>query len=162
MRTLTRYACLLISLGFCGCRTSAPSELIGITKADLINRLGEPSQVAGETHEYPGLSVVMHRDKVIQYVVKQGSTRQTPAGVRIGTPLSDVTRLYGAYESEEDVEKWFAGDESGVLYHHGKFNKYKINYPEEHLVFMFDGKKCVESIWVGFPPRKAEEPQPIK
>jgi len=156
MRTLTRYACLLISLGFCGCRTSAPTELIGITRADLIARLGEPSQITGVTYEYPGLSVMVRRDKVVQYAITRESTRQTPAGIRIGTPLSDVTRLHGAYESEENVEKWFAGDEPSVLYHHEKYNKYKINYPEEHLIFMFDEKKCVESIWVGFPPRKAK------
>lgn len=152
----------LISTVKKGSTASAPSELIGITKADLTRQLGEPSQVAGSTYEYPdhGLSVMVKDDRVIQYIIKRGSTRHTSAGVSIGTPLSDITGLYGAYESEEDVEKWFAGDESGVLYHHGKYNKYKINYPEEHLTFIFDKNKRVESIWVGFPPHRAKEPQP--
>ena len=165
MKILTKYICfsLLIALGFCGCRTSTPNELIGITKADLVGWLGEPSQVIGSTYEYPdhGLGVVVKDDRVIQYMIKRGSDRQTPLGVKIGTPMSEVTKMYGAYESEENVEKWFAGDEAGVLYHHEKHDKYKINYPEEHLIFMFDKNKSVESIWVGFPPHGAKEPQPV-
>jgi len=164
MKQVIRYTCviLLVSLGLCSCQTSAPCDLIGIARVDLIKQLGEPSQIVSSTHEYPdqGLSVIVHDEKVIQYVIKQGSNRQSPLGVKIGTPMTEVTRLYGDYKTEEGVEKWFAGDAPHVLYHHGEYDKYKINYPEKGLIFMFDKKKCVESIWVGFPPRKSTEPQP--
>ena len=149
---------LLISLGLCGCRTSAPTELIGITRAELIAQLGEPTQIVDATHEYPdqGLSVIVLDEKVIQYTIKQGSNRQTPLGVKIGTPMTEVTRLYGNYTAEEEVEKWFTGDAPHVLYHHGEFDKYKINYPDKNLIFIFDEKKLVESIWFGFPPTNSK------
>ena len=160
MKTLARYTSisLLVSLGLCGCRTSAPTELIGISRTELISQLGEPSQIVDATHEYPdqGLSVIVLDEKVIQYVIKRDSNRQTPLGVKIGTPVTEVTKLYGNYTAEEEVEKWFTGEAPHVLYHHGESDKYKINYPEEHLIFMFDKNKRVDSIWVGFPPHRAK------
>ena len=145
------------------CTTPEQTDLIGMTKSDLSKELGEPSQIVRSTHEYPdqGLSVMVHGEKVIQYIIKRGSNRQTPLGGTIGTPMTEVTKLYGNYTAEEEVEKWFTGDAPHVLYHHGEYDKYKINYPKEHLIFMFDKNKRVESIWVGFPPHGAKEPQPI-
>jgi hypothetical protein len=166
MKSAIKYMCLilLVSLGVCSCRNSAPRDLIGISRADLITKLGEPSQIVNATYEYPdqGLSVIVLDEKVLQYVIKRGSGRQTDLGVKIGTPMSEVTSLYGEYKKEEEVKKWFAGDEPDVLYHHAQNDKYKINYPGRNLTFMFDGNKNVEAIWVGFPPRNTEGPQPIK
>lgn len=140
------------------CTTPEQTDLIGMTKSDLSKELGEPRQIVHSTHEYPdqGLSVTVLDEKVIQYIIKQGSNRQTPLGVKVGTPMAEVTKLYGNYTAEEEVEKWFTGDAPHVLYHHDEYDKYKINYPDKNLIFMFDEKKCVESIWFGFPPPKSK------
>jgi hypothetical protein len=165
MKSAIRYTCLIlfVSLGVCSCRTSAPCDLIGISRANLITKLGEPSQIVNTTYEYPdqGLSVIIHEGKVLQYVIKKGSERQTPLGVGIGDPISKVAELYGNYKTQEEVTKWFAGDEPHVLYHHGEFSKYKLNYPDSKLIFMFDKDKNVESIWFGFPAGN-KKPQPKK
>ena len=157
MKRIVRYSCLilLVSMGLCSCRQDVPRQasLIGMTKSDLSKELGEPNQIVDATHEYPdqGLSVIIHDEKVLQYVIKRGSDLQTDLGVKIGMPISEVNKLYGDYKTEEEVEKWFTGDAPHVLYHHGEYDKYKINYPDKNLIFMFDEKKRVESIWFGFP-----------
>ncbi len=142
MKPAIRYTCLILflSLGVCSCRTSAPRDLVGISRADLITQLGEPSQIVNATHEYPdqGLSVIVLDEKVLQYVIQRGSDRQTALGVKIGTPMSEVTNLYGEYKKEEEVKKWFVGDAPNVLYHHAQNDKYKINYPGRNLTFTFD------------------------
>ncbi len=165
-RILCHTTLVLLGLLTCSsCQHFRPSasELIGTTKEDLIVQLGEPDTIVHSTHAYPsrGLSVIIHDDKVLQYIIKNGSDRQTPLGVGIGDPISKVTERYGKYKTQQEVVKWFAGDEPHVLYHHGEFNKYKLNYPDSKLIFMFDEDKNVESIWFGFPAGN-KKPQPKK
>ena len=155
-RILRHTSLILLALLTCSScqhfRSPAP-ELIGTTKADLITQLGVPDKIVRSTHEYPslGLSVMIHDDKVLQYIVKKGSARRTPLGIGIGDPISKVAELYGEYKTQQEVTKWFAGDAAHVLYHHGKHNKYKLNYPDSKLIFMFDKDKKVEEMWFGFP-----------
>ena len=131
-------------------------RLIGASKTEVLSRYGQPSQILGpeqgyQTYEYPdGLGIVIRQGKVVQYISKSDSRYKTDKGIRIGSSLADVTRAYGAYTSTEEVGQWFAGDKQKVLYHHPEFDRYKINYAESDVLFMFDKDKKVESIWVGY------------
>lgn len=143
---------------------SPAAGLLGISQSDLVSKRGTPQQILGptdgfQTYEYPdGLAAVVHQGKVVQCIARKPSTYQTDKGIGLGADLSDVTRAYGQYTSTENVEQWFGGNKQKVLYRHPKFDRYKINYAESDLVFMFDQNKKVESIWVGYIfPRESPE-----
>ena len=131
-------------------------SLLGMPKTEVLSRFGKPEKILGpehgyQTYEYPdGLGIVIHDGKVVQYVAKGTSTYRTDKGIRIGSEAGDVTEAYGNYTATEDVEEWFGGRKQKVLYHHPKFNRYKINYAESDVIFVLDGDKKVESIWVGY------------
>jgi hypothetical protein len=152
------FTIVLASVALLSSCTTLPgsTNLIGRPKAEAVKQLGKPASIAGpesgyQTYEYPerGLSVVFQDGKVVQTVLN-GSSEKTTLGVGIGTPMPQVTKVYGNYKREEEVKKWFGGNVPHVLYHHKEFNKYKINYPEQDLIFMFDGDKKVERITVGY------------
>jgi hypothetical protein len=132
--------------------------LIGLSKAEALKRLGEPETISGpeegyQTYEYPTryqLSVVFHGGKLNQYVVRPNSKAKTARGIQVGSHLGAVTKEYGDFAREEEVREWFAGSEARVLYHHAEFKKFKLNCPQADLIFMFDGERAVEWIWVGF------------
>jgi hypothetical protein len=131
-------------------------QLLGISKADLLSQYGPPKQILGpeegyQTYEYPdGLGVVIHKDKIVQYVAKRPSGYVTDKGIKLGSDISNVTKAYGDFIDTEEVDQWLVGNKQRTLYHHPKHDGYKINYAESDLVFMFDKNKKVESIWVGY------------
>jgi hypothetical protein len=131
-------------------------RLLGLPKTELLSQYGAPKQILGpedgyQTYEYPnGLSVVIRQGKVVQYVAKDNSGYKTETGIGLGSDIGAVTKVYGDYTGTEEVEQWFGGRKQNVLYHHPKYDRFKINYAERDVIFMFDGNKKVESIWVGY------------
>ena len=151
----------------CGRRPAGPPALIGHSKPDALSSLGKPTLVQGpengyQTYHYAerGLDVVFHDGKVVQYGIRTNCTLKTDKGIGIGADISEVTRAYGQYKRAEQVTEWFGGKVARVLYHHKEFNRYKINYPDSDLIFLFDGNKKVENITVGyiFPVEKDTDP----
>ncbi len=150
-----------------GSTTSDSPPLIGQSKLDALSDLGTPTLVGGpedgyQTYHYAGrgLDVVFNDGKIVQYAIRTNCTLKTDTGVGIGADMSEVTRAYGQYKRTEEVTEWFGGNVSRVLYHHKEFDRYKINYPDSDLIFMFDCSKKVELIMVGyiFPVEKDTEP----
>lgn len=140
-----------------GCTTGDSPPLIGQSKLDALHDLGKPTLVQGpeagyQTYHYAerGLDVVFNNGKIVQYTIRGNCTLKTDAGVGIGADISEVTRAYGQYKRTEEVAVWFGGNVSRVLYHHEEFDKYKINYPDRDLIFIFDRNKKVELIMVGY------------
>ena len=143
------------------------AHLIGLPKDDALNKLGKPSLIEGpeagcQTYEYTnsGLSVVFAHNKVVQFMIGTGSSEKTSLGIGIGATMPEVTKLYGDYTREEEVQEWFGGNVPRVLYHHRQTDRYKINYPEKDLLFQFDKDKRVEVIVVGyiFPVEQDKKP----
>jgi hypothetical protein len=137
--------------------------LIGLPKEEALKLLGDPDQTLGpeegyQTYDYAKthqFSVVFHAGKLVQYVIGGDSKARTSKGVELGSHVSKVTKAYGDFTREEDVTEWFGGSDPRVLYHHAEFNKFKINYQQPDLIFMFDAERAVELIWVGFPQGEA-------
>ena len=136
-------------------------NLLGVDLAAVIGKWGQPGSVAGpktglQTWEYPepGLSIVFKEGKVVHYIAKNAKTYQTGKGLSIGSTLTEVTDKFGETTRKVMVEKWFAGNEQKVLYHHPGYDKYKINYHDHDVIFRFDKDQKVESIGVGYIYKK--------
>lgn len=117
MKLLSSYA-IAASLWICSCALAEMSDnlpLLGISKEELVSRYGQPKNILGpatgyQTYEYPkGLAVVVHDQKVVQYVAKGVSDYRTEKGIRIGSDISDVVAQYGNYTSTEKAADWFSG-----------------------------------------------------
>lgn len=94
-----------------------------------------------------GLAVYFIDGRVAYWIVKPNSTLLTPKNIGIGSHMEAVIEAYGNWDSEQTVSTWFAGEKARTLYHHPEFDKYKLNYPDEGLVFIFDKEKNVELIY---------------
>ena len=160
-KTIHYTAVVLVMAAFllagCGQPSTGTRSLLGRDKANALDELGEPSKILGpaegyQTYHYAkrGLGVVFHDNTVVQYVIRTNSSLKTEMGIGIGADISDVTGSYGQYKRTEEVTEWFGGNAPKVLYHHKQLNRYKINYPDSDLIFMFDGNKKVEMITVGY------------
>ena len=140
-------------------------SLIGLPKDEALRRLGAPEEIAGpedgyQTYDYPKrhqLAVVFYEGKLVQYMVRADSKARTTKDVTMGAHLAAVTAKYGDFSREEDVTEWFAGDEGKVLYHHAEFKRFKLNYTDADILFMFDDDRNVNVFWVGFFSSKARE-----
>jgi hypothetical protein len=93
-------------------------------------------------------------------MVRADSKAKTANGLTMGAHLAAVTAKYGDYSREEDVTEWFGGDEAKVLYHHAEFKKFKLNYTDSDILFMFDDNRNVDVFWVGFFSSKARHAAP--
>ncbi len=135
-------------------------SLLGMTAPQVVALLGKPAG-AGDSLEdasrldysAQGLVLSLRNGAVRMWTATKGCKLQTLEGVGIASGLEAVAGAYGKWDRQEDVEKWFAGDDPNVLYHHAKYERYKLNYPSRGLVVIFDSKRQAEVIY-GQAPRK--------
>lgn len=159
MKAKPLYVALIISLLPCapvfGGATDTLS-LLGLSKSDLIRKYGAPVRILGpedgyQTYEYSdGLGIVVHQGTVVQYVAKAHSDFKTDKGISLGSHIGEVTRAYGDYTDTQEVKQWFGGGKQRILYHHPAYDRYKLNYFDSDVIFLFDRSQQVESIWVGY------------
>ncbi len=149
---------LLVALLSVSSILNAELPILGASQRKTIRSFGSPDQILGpkngiQTYEYStrGIAIVFKNHHVYQYIIKKNNSYfTTTKGISIGSSLSTVTDKYGQTKETINVEKWFTGYLPKVLYHHPKYNKYKINYPNHNLFFQFNKNKNVERIVFGF------------
>lgn len=132
-------------------------DLVGVSGSELVRKYGEPSQiqklgVGAYQYDYSdklGMVFIIGGEKVQYWIVSGKSKFRTVDQIGIGSSISELKELYGAWEKEEIVAKWFAGSEQNVLYHHQEFHKYKLNYPDKGYIFILGSEKKVEMFYAG-------------
>lgn len=128
-------------------------SIIGATKDEIINILGQPEQeTANELvyHKKYGYQFAFLPDsyKIYGYTIFSNKKVATVKGISIGDSIKKVVSKYGKYAKEEESPTYFSGDELNVLYHNKQYDLYKILY-EDKISFFFNTNKKVQHIFIG-------------
>jgi hypothetical protein len=166
-RFVTVAILLVISIGLCSCAKKTkqtevknPAEFLGLSKSQLIERLGNPQRWGLSRPELEILNyedirfrVYLEDGVVAACSIGVGSLVQLSTGIGCRTTLVKVVEQYGPYDSEQE-----AGDLSldkcapRILYHKvlsPDTERYFLRYPAKGLLFCFYPNKQVHSVTLG-------------
>lgn len=94
---------------------------LGATEAQTRAHLGEPQRVQtkGERSTvlyYRGLHVTFRDDAALMLVADEPAIHETPEGIRVGTPWSELERILPDNVYDEDDGLWYSPSMPGVWY----------------------------------------------